>query len=351
MVEMRKDVKMDFIDAQRRFLSENGIEEEDGKILGKIMVLIFEIGVDGKMTSYTGAKKISLDWNSTTTVQENEIWMCQVTMKTNFLGYAKPIRKIEISEIIGMCGQMQNIADHIWSHRKEDVVGYLAPRIDSEVQSVLNGRISDLEAEYKGRRSAFEAELESKRSELRARESYLSLMEENLVSEMEEKLKASEESLRKKYECNAEEIEKRLSAIKCREEKLINEKSAMMSYYESQNKVLRESVERLNDELCMLRNRPASGSGYDRGNKAMSGSVVRISGNEFKCPLFKDGRYSAKINADMTRMRFSPDNGGLAVCRNGIMAVPGLSHINALANRIGDLNCKIVDDETVEITI
>lgn len=350
MVEMRKEVKMDFVDAQRKFLSENGIEEEDGKTLGKIMILLFEIGIDGKMASYAGAKKISLDWNSTITVQENEIWMCQITMKTNFLGYAKPLRKIEISEIIGMCGQMQNIADHIWSHKKEEVIGYLGPKIDSEVQSVLNERISEMEAEYRGRRSAFEAESESKYSELRARESNLSIMEETLVSEMEEKLKASEEDLRKKYESNMAESEERLSAIKRREENLINEKSAMMSYYESQNKVLREKAEGLNDELCMLRNKLASGKKAEI-TMLESGSVVRISGNEFKCPFFREGRYSAKINADMTRIRFSPDNSGLAVCRNGIMAVPGLSHINALANHIGDLNWKMVDGETLEISI
>ncbi len=366
MIETRKEVRMDFVDMQKKFLEENGVEEEDGKILTKLMVLLFETGTDGKLSCNTGAKKISLDWNCKTAVQENEIWICKVTMKTNFLGYAEPVRKIEISEIMAMSGEMQAIANDIWSRKKREVLEYLAPEIDSITEQLVKEKMagveneygrkqSALEEEYGERRSALEAAYESKLSQIESRESTLEHRERDLISEMEERLEDSEKDLRIKYERMASELREKLVAVRYREEKLISEKSAMMSYYESQNRALRENVDELKVELSKLRIGAVCKDDSDRKAVERTSSagahMLRISGNEFKSPIFKEGRYSVRINSEMTKIRFTHDNKGYAICRNGIIAVPGLNSIEALGNRIGELNWTMVDDKTLEISI
>jgi hypothetical protein len=366
VIETRKEIKMDLIDLQKKFLEENGVEEEDGKILTKLMVLLFKTGTDGKLSCNTGTKKISLDWNCKTAVQENETWICKVTMKTGILGYAEPVRKIEVSEIMAMSGQMQSIANDIWSRKKKEVLEYLVPEVDSAVEQMVKERMagvedecrrkqSALEAEYAERRSALEAAYESKMSQIESRESKLACRENNLISEMESRLDDSEKDLRIKYERKASELQEKMAAVRSREEKLINEKSAMMSYYESQNQALRKNVEDLSFELSKLRTGAVCKDDSDRKAVERTSSadahMLRISGNEFKSPIFKEGRYSVRINSEMTKIRFTHDNMGFAICRNGIIAVPGLNSIDALGNRIGELNWTMVDDKTVEISI
>ncbi|MEA4978099.1 MAG: hypothetical protein VB016_06090 [Methanomassiliicoccaceae archaeon] len=365
MVEVRRGAKMDFIDVQKKFLEENGVAEEDGNVLSKLMVLLFETGTDGKFSCNTGTKKISLDWNSKITVLEKEIWICKVTMKTNFLGYAEPVRKIEVSEIMAMSGDMQAIANNIWSRKKKEVLEYLAPEVDSTVEQMVKERVagseeeygrkqSALEEEYEGRRSALEAEYQAKSSRIESIESMLEHRERNRTFEMEERLENSEKDLRERYEKMAFELQEKLNAVKFREEKLINEKSAMMSYYESQNHDLRKKAENLSFELSKLRAGAVCKDDSDRKAVERTSSdayLLRISGNEFKSPIFKEGRYSVRINSEMTKIRFTYDNMGFAICRNGIIAVPGLNSIEALGNRIGELNWAMVDDKTVEISI
>ena len=356
MVQIRKPVKVDFIDAQREFLKENGIEEEDGMILSKMMLLMFKTGKDGKLSSYTGSRKISLDWNSTAAVQENELWVCQVTMKTYSLGFAEPIRKVEFSEIIGISDQMQGISDYIWETKKKKVIEHLGPQIESVVKSMGDLRRSELEAEYKEKKSALEAELELRSSELMAKEKDQTLLEENLRSKMEGDLMESREELIKEYEQEIDELKERLSSFKSMDDRLINEKSTIMSYYESQNKDLRENVKDLTNELSILRKRLDSGVEESCGNRTKGtpsryGTLIRISKNEFKSLYFREGRYSVKINPNLTKIRFTPDDDGLAICRNGIIVVPGLNQINALNNYIGEVDWKIVDTETIEISI
>lgn len=356
MVEMRKPVKVDFFDAQRKFLEENGIEEEDGKILGKMMLLMFKTGNDGKMSCQTGTKKISLDWNSTVTVQEKELWMCQVTMKTNFLGFAEPLRKIEFSEIIEISDQMQNISDYVWETKKKEVIKCLGPKIDSMLQSAEDLRRSELEAEYRMKNSALEAKLEDRSSKLMDKETHQRFFEENLRSKLEMDFMESREELIKEYEQEIDDLNERLSSFKSMDDKLINEKGTIMSYYESQNKDLRENVESLMKEISILTKRAAYRGKEARGDRTertppTSGSLLRISENEFRSSHFKEGRYSIKINADLTKIRFTPNEVGIAICRNGIITIPGLNDIDALDNRIGEVNWKMVDTETIEVSI
>lgn len=346
MVEMRKEPKVDMMEFKRKFLEENGIEEEDGKTISKLTVLIFEMGKDGRLESRMGSKRISLDWNSRETVEENELWICQVTMKTNFLGFADPVRRIETSEIIGMSDRMQAIADLVWAGNKEDVISYLGTRIDSRVESAVELRGSELESEY-----------QSRISELETASSDREHSAEGLASEPEEKFNDLEDRLRKEYDKKGAELEEKLASVRAREEKLISEKSTIMSYYEFQNKALLKKIDALSEELRATRKKSSEndGNGHVRSMETsppqVSGPVIRISVNEFKCPFVEDGRYSVTINAEMTKMRFAPDVNGRAICRNGIIAVPGLNMIGALGNRMGELEWTMSDRETLEIGI
>lgn len=85
--------------------------------------------------------------------------------------------------------------------------------------------------------------------------------------------------------------------------------------------------------------------------KPMSGSVIRLSADEFKCSLINEGKYTVKINVDGTVMRFVPDVYGIAECRNGIIHVPGLNRIEVLGNRFGELKWRMVNENTLEVSI
>ncbi|MPN21442.1 hypothetical protein SDC9_168821 [bioreactor metagenome] len=92
--------------------------------------------------------------------------------------------------------------------------------------------------------------------------------------------------------------------------------------------------------------------GSNRGNIIRSASkVIRITDTEFDCPFMGEGRYSVRINADRTRVRFVPDITGTAICRDGIISVPEFGRINALGNRTGEMSWKMVDNDTLEISI
>ena len=83
----------------------------------------------------------------------------------------------------------------------------------------------------------------------------------------------------------------------------------------------------------------------------MSGTVVRVSIDEFKCSLIDEGTYAVKINADRNIMRFVPDKYGSATCFNGIIRVPDLNLIKVLENKLGELNWRMVNGNTLEVSI
>jgi hypothetical protein len=194
-------------------------------------------------------------------------------------------------------------------------------------------------------------------SEIEASNPDPKLLEEKFASELEKKLNDLEGELRREYERKNAELEEEISSSRAREEKLMSEKSTIMSYYEFQNKVLLKKIDVLSEELRSGRKGPSEDNGKVAVRKTenaplpVSGSVIRISGNEFKCPFIEDGNYSVVINAEMTRIRFNPDKKGRAVCRNGIMAVPGLNMICALGNVMGKLECTIYGGENLEIWV
>ena len=84
---------------------------------------------------------------------------------------------------------------------------------------------------------------------------------------------------------------------------------------------------------------------------SMTGSVIRVSADEFKCSLIDEGPYAVKINADRTVMRFVPDEYGNATCSNGIIRVPDLSLIKVLDGKMGELNWRMVNGNTLEVSI
>ena len=83
----------------------------------------------------------------------------------------------------------------------------------------------------------------------------------------------------------------------------------------------------------------------------MSETVIRVSIDEFKCSLIDEGTYAVKINADRTIMRFVPDEYGSATCFNGIIRVPDLNLIKVLDNKLGELNWRILNGNTLEVSI
>ena len=376
MVELRKDTKMNFLEAQREFMEKNGIDENNGKILAETM---FKTGKEGNLESTPKNRKISLDWNSRDEVRENELWICHVSMRTNYLGYAKPLRKISVSDIIGMSDRMQDIADFLWANGRDEIMKYINPRIESEIQPALEQRISELEAEYS-----------KKAAEIAEREVSLSRRENSLASEKEENLRESRNQLREEYSQKIAELEMQKERFKTETEKLAKDKSTMMSYYEALNADLKSRISdlmrlknsttrnvgdrdnndliakyklenhKLKEELDVMQERMNARRsfpegilhGSNRGNIIRSASKgIRITDTEFDCPFMGEGRYSVKINADRTRVRFVPDIAGTAICRDGIISVPEFGRINALGNRTGEMSWKMVDNDTLEVSI
>ena len=84
---------------------------------------------------------------------------------------------------------------------------------------------------------------------------------------------------------------------------------------------------------------------------SMTGSVIRVSADEFKCSLIDEGTYAVKINVDRTVMRFVPDEYGNATCSNGIIRVPDLNLIKVLDGKMGELNWRMVNGNTLEVSI
>ena len=377
MSEFKTGIRMNFLDVQREFMEKNGIDESNGEALSEVMVLLFGTDKKGRLVSNPRNKLISLDWDSKEEVRENELWICHVTMKTGYLGYARPLRKISAPEIIGMSGQMQDIADFLWENGREEVLKYLSPMIESEIQPALKQRISELEAEYSDRAA-----------EIAERETALSLREGNLASERE-RLEESGNRFREEYMERIAELENQEVLFKSEIEKLARDKSTIVDYYEAQNSNLRARI----SELTGLKSGPAEGTGNDEKGELVARyvsenrnlreelhmmrdrmsvmkhremtenspgredtvppaqKVVRITGTEFECPFMSEGRYSVRINADKTRLRFIPDSRGTAVCRSGTISVPDLDRINALGNRTGELSWRMVDSSTLEVSI
>jgi len=109
---------------------------------------------------------------------------------------------------------------------------------------------------------------------------------------------------------------------------------------------LTEARVEINNLLCETRK-----STIQSRLEPLSGSVIRISADEFKCSLIDEGTYTVKINADGTVMRFVPDAYGVAECRNGIIHVPHLNRIEVLGNRFGKFNWRMVNGNTLEVSI
>lgn len=377
MAEFKTGIRMNFLDVQREFMEKNGIDESNGEVLSEVMVLLFGTDKKGRLVSNPRNRLISLDRDIKEEVHENELWICHVTMKTGYLGYAKPLRRIGVPEIIGMSDHMQDIADFLWMNGRDEVLKYLGPRIESEIQPALERRISELEAEYS-----------DKAAGIAKREAALSLRENSLASE-EGGLRESGDRSREKYMERIAELEKQERRFKTEIEKLARDKSTIMDYYEARNANLRAEISeltgpksgtaedtggderndliagytlenhRLREELHMMRER----MDVMRRRKEIENStgredavcpaqkVIRITDTEFECPFMDEGRYSVRINADMTRLRFIPDTEGTAVCRNGTISVPNLGRINALGSRTGELNWRMVDSSTLEVSI
>ncbi len=376
MSEFKTGIRMNFLDVQREFMEKNGIDESNGEALSEVMVLLFGTDKKGRLVSNPRNRLISLDWDSKEEVRENELWICHVTMKTGYLGYARPLRKIGVPEIIGMSEQMQDIADFLWENGRDEVLKYLSPMIESEIQPALEQRISELEAEYS-----------DKAAEIAERETALSLRESDLASE-KERLEESGERFCKESTERIAELENREELFKREIEKLSRDKSTIVDYYEAQNADLRARISEmtaksntaggtgndeegelvaryvsenrnLREELHMMRDRMsvtrhremAENSPGREDTVPPAQKVVRITGTEFECPFMCEGRYSVRINADMTKLRFVPDVSGKAVCRDGTISVPNLDRICALGNRTGELSWRMIDNSTLEVSI
>lgn len=376
MAEFKAGIRMNFLDVQREFMEKNGIDESGGEVLPEVMVLLFGTDKKGRLVSNPRNRLISLDWDSKEEVRENELWICHVTMKTGYLGYARPLRKISVPEIIGMSGQMQDIADFLWENGRDEVLKYLSPMIESEIQPALEQRISELEAEYS-----------DKAAEIVERETALSLRESDLASE-KERLEESGEGFCKESTERIAELENREELFKREIEKLSRDKSTIVDYYEAQNadlrarisemtaksntaggtgndekselvaryvsenRNLREELHMMRDRMSVTRHREMAENSPGREDAVPPAQkVIRITGTEFKCPFMSEGRYSVRINADKTRLRFVPDSRGTAVCRSGTISVPDLDRINALGNRTGELSWRMVDNDTLEVSI
>ncbi|NLN72440.1 MAG: hypothetical protein GX137_06630 [Thermoplasmatales archaeon] len=377
MAEFKTGIRMNFLDVQREFMEKNGIDENNGEVLSEVMVLLFGTDKKGRLVSNPRNRLISLDRDCREEVHENELWICHVTMKTGYLGYARPLRRIGVPEIIGMSDQMRDIADFLWMNGRKEVLKYLNPRIESEIQPALEQRISELEAEYS-----------DKAAGIAKREAALSLRENSLASE-KEGLKESGDRFREEYMERIAELEKQERRFKTEIEKLVRDKSTIMDYYETQNANLRAKI----SELTGPKSGTAEDTGVDERNELIAGytlenhrlreelhmmrermdvmrrrkeienstgredavcpaqKVIRITDTEFECPFMDEGRYSVRINADVTRLRFIPDTEGTAVCRNGTISVPNLGRINARGSRTGELNWRMVDSSTLEVSI
>lgn len=374
MIRSNNSGRIDFLDAQKKFMDENGIKQSDGAELRKIMILFFETGKDGKLASQISRRKISLDWNTTCDVKDGELWICHVTMKTNTLGFARPLRRIEPIEIYRMNGEMESIAKFMWNNDKKEVMRHIDAELDSEAVAKVEAELSKLRSEHEDLLDKFR-ELEEKKTEISE-------------SDMEEAIKESEDRLNEAHRTDIENLEGQIARLE-------NEKKTITDYYEDERISLEEEVAELERKLLHHNNTSNNNDGneelLDRLNEMisrfqrsiedretafigmkkeithmryqmhameakkvlhpMSESVIRISSNEFKCPFMKDGMYSVMINADLTVMRFAPDSQGIAKCCNGIISIPELYLIDALGNKIGELNWKMIGEDMLEVSV
>lgn len=374
MIRSNNSGKIDFLDAQKKFMDENGINHSDGAELKKIMILFFETGKDGKPASQISRRKISLDWNAACDVKDGELWICHVTMKTNTLGFARPLRRIEPVEIYRINGEMESIAKFMWNNDKKEVMKYIDAELDSEAVAKVEAELSKLRSEHGDLLDKFR-ELEEEKTE-------------KSEAAMEEAIKESEDRLKEVHRNEIKKLEGQIT-------KLENERKTITDYYEDERISLEEDMAELERKLLQHNNTSNNNDGneelLDRLNETisrfqrsiddretafigmkkeidhlryqmhameakkvlrpMSESVIRISSNEFKCSFMKDGRYSVMINADMTVMRFAPDGQGIAKCHNGIISIPELYLIDALDNKIGELNWKMIGEEMLEVSV
>lgn len=387
MSKFRKGPRIDFIDAQIKFMVENGIKANGADVLDKIMVLLFEEDSSGRLACRTSNMKISLDWNSTEDIKEGELWICLVTMNTNNLGYARPLKRVESSDIVGMKCGMEDIADFIWKNNRDEVAEHLGRKIDSEIRAGMEEKISELEEEH----SRKIAEIERKEAALQARES-------ELVRETDTRIAESRDATIKDYELKVAHLNELSDELRTKAERLTKEKSTIMNYYESRNACLEDEIESLRksvsgprteavrntardekereiaelkmeisklravladreEEAAVMKRKMAMAEGdirdrmVERALYPISNSVLRISESEFRCSFMDDGRYSVKVNADMTVMRFVPDERGCAICRDGLMSVPELRKVDAFGNRTGELKWRVVNDKVLEVSI
>ncbi len=253
----------------------------------------------------------------------------------------------------------------------------------------------------------YKAEMDQKVEELNNENLNNSSFYEGTIENLNERLRILESET-----TNLEEINKTLREDLKESRREANEKAdelttvrnTLSEYYENENRTLKDELEKYKRELELLSDKPESSEeihdlhihlesktheaamltrkveDLDRRNRvltdmlehanngdssnddsvgttarqkqnSMAGSVIRISADEFKCTLIDEGTYSARINADRTIMRFVPDPYGNVRCRNGIIYVPDLNMIEVLGNKFGELKWKIINENTLEVSI
>lgn len=286
----------------------------------------------------------------------------------------------------------------------------LEKRDDDEEVRRLNKIISELEKENENLESeidTYKIEKDQKIEELTNENLTGSSYYEGIIEGLNERLRTFESETTNLEDINKALIEDLKESRKETNEKieeLTTVRTTLSEYYEDESRKLKGELEKYKRESELLRNRPASSEeshdlqillesktrevamltrnveDLDRRNRvltdmleqanyrgvsngdsvnttvrqkqnSMSGSVIRISADEFKCSLIDEGSYSVRINADRTIMRFVPDSYGTARCRNGIIYVPDLNMIEVLGNKFGELKWKIVNGNTLEVSI
>lgn len=194
------------------------------------------------------------------------------------------------------------------------------------------------------------AEMEARVEELRLNNRTYSDHYETKVDELEDELnryRNEVETLRKKMESHVPQTE---SDLPDHRDETITEIRRELDSQRVENNMLRQKLVDSEYEIrCLTRDgaKPVARSRLG----PMSGSVIRVSADEFKCSLIDEGTYTVRINADRTIMRFVPDIYGTAECRNGIIRVPDLDRIEVLGNRFGELKWKMVNGNTLEVSI
>lgn len=248
---------------------------------------------------------------------------------------------------------IEDVADNLRETVQRLTVELENKEDDEEIQK-LKDSIAELSGENESLRIQISAEKDSmnqKVEELTARNRTLSDYYESKIESLENELVRSGKTSEPFFadDGNFEDREEMQDLLHDKDEEIVELKAKLkemtglnaqlgdrLEYAEKRMNTILQNSERTNVETKLI---------------PMSGSVIRVSVDEFKCSLIDEGAYTVKINADRTILRFVPDAYGTAECRNGIIRVPDLDRIEVLGNRFGELKWKMVNGNTLEVSI